>query len=125
MADRTVLKDCRFQAHIGVTKDERSKPQEIIVNLSWTSDLGPSGMSDELTDTVCYHQVWIALDEHIKSREYKLIEALGHTLIQLLFERFSGMQNLRLGIFKPEALRQQNVRSAGIELERTRSPKSV
>jgi FolB domain-containing protein len=119
--DRIFLKECRFQVHIGVTEEERKKPQEIILDLSWTTDLRAAGVSDQLSETVCYFELWTQVKEHLEGQTCRLLEHLAQSLSAVLFERFQTIESLSLRISKPGALSAQQVACAGIEIERSRT----
>ena len=53
MRDRAFLEEGRVRARIGVTEAERSEPQQLIIDLSWTVGTGDVAQ-DELSEVIDY-----------------------------------------------------------------------
>ncbi len=57
MRDRVFLEEGRVRVRIGVTEAERSEPQQLIIDLSWTPGTGDVDQ-DELSEVIDYAAVW-------------------------------------------------------------------
>lgn len=76
--------DCR--SGIGVTSEERARPQPIRVDLHLSLDLEAAGNSDSIDLTVDYVNVVARVRAIAAAREYRLVEALARTLCRRLLE---------------------------------------
>ncbi len=101
----------------GVSEEERSQPQEFIIDVAASFDAHPASVSDVLADTIDY----IPLSETIKS----IVERDSYMLIERLAERIAGhvledtrIHEVRVTVRKPAAM--QNGR-AGVTIVRTNS----
>ena len=94
MTDKIAIKDLELHFHVGVPEEERSKPQKLLITIEMTLDLGPSGATDNLAETIDYYAVSQAVKMLGQARRWKLIEALADDICQLV-----------LNDFKPNAVR--------------------
>ena len=89
MPDHITIKDLEVWFHVGVPDEERTKPQRLLITIEMTHDLGPSGASDNLTDTIDYFAVCQAVRALGQARSWKLIEALADDICMLVLDQFS------------------------------------
>jgi 7,8-dihydroneopterin aldolase/epimerase/oxygenase len=116
MPDRVFLEEARVRARIGVTESERSEPQELIIDLSWTPSWG--GVDhDDLAEVIDYAAVWESVLAVLEGREFRLIEALAEEIAATLLGRFP-MPDVSVRIRKPGALAHLDVTAAGVEIQR-------
>ena len=94
MTDKITIKDLELHFHVGVPEEERSEPQKLLITIEMTLDLGPSGATDNLAETIDYYAVSQAVKTLGQARRWKLIEALADDICQLV-----------LNDFKPNAVR--------------------
>ena len=80
------LLDIECRSRIGVTREERSRPQSIRVDLDLSLDLEAAGNSDALGLTVDYVKVVDRVRAIAAGAEYRLVEALARTLCRRLLE---------------------------------------
>ena len=76
-ADRIRIEQLELHARIGVTEEERSKPQRIIINLTIWPKMGFDQMKDDIGRTVNYVQLCRSVREFIDQRKFSLIETLS------------------------------------------------
>ncbi|MBC8243560.1 MAG: dihydroneopterin aldolase [Verrucomicrobia bacterium] len=88
MPDRITIKDLEVRFHVGVPEEERAEPQKLLITIEMTHDLGPSGASDNLAETIDYHAVSKAVKALGQARRWKLIEALADDLCELVLSQF-------------------------------------
>jgi 7,8-dihydroneopterin aldolase/epimerase/oxygenase len=86
--DRIHIEQLELYARIGVTEDERSKPQRITVNLTIWPKAGFEQMKDDISRTVNYVELCRAAREFIDERPFKLIETLASDLASDLLRAF-------------------------------------
>jgi len=89
MPDHITIKDLEVWFHVGVPDEERTKPQRLLITIEMTHDLGPSGASGNLTDTIDYFAVCQAVRALGQARSWKLIEALADDICMLVLDQFS------------------------------------
>ncbi|MEA2453071.1 MAG: dihydroneopterin aldolase / 2-amino-4-hydroxy-6-hydroxymethyldihydropteridine diphosphokinase [Actinomycetota bacterium] len=63
--------------HIGVTAQERSRPQEVVVDIDISKDLSAAGATDSLDDTIDYDALVTEVAAFIRSSECNLLERLA------------------------------------------------
>ena len=84
--DSLRLLDIECRSRIGVTPEERARPQSIRVDLDLSLDLEAAGNSDAIDLTVDYVRVVGRVQDIAAEREYRLVEALARTLCRRLLE---------------------------------------
>ena len=81
---RLSLRQVELLCHIGVTADERSQPQVVLLDLDF--ELGEwSSTRDLLEDTSCYVVLSNALVQEARRRPRALMETLGVELLDVCF----------------------------------------
>lgn len=78
--DRITISRLKVPTHVGVTDEERSQPQTVVINIELILDLKPAAQSDNLTDTVDYDRLTTEVAELVRSSETKLLENLAETI---------------------------------------------
>ncbi len=79
------LNDLRLKVNLGVGEEERSKAQDVMVNLKFFSENKPGAcISDNINDTICYHKMSDLVKEFVREKEFKLLEYLCYEMYQSL-----------------------------------------
>ena len=117
--DRIVVPGLRLQARVGVGDGERAAPQEITLDVELRLDLLRAGETDDLTATVDYEAVCRVVDDFVRSRSFRLLEAVAHETASALLERFAAAE-ARVRVRKPAALAAWGVPYAEVEVRRHR-----
>ena len=78
--DRITIAELTVPTHIGATDDERATPQNVIVSLELTMDLGPAGKSDDLDETIDYDTLTRQVAELVRASEVRLLETLAENI---------------------------------------------
>jgi len=116
--DRIVIRDLRIPTRVGVTDEERSRPQPVLVNIEVGTDLSAAGASDELADTVDYDRVITAVAGLLKTEEAKLLEHLADSIAALIV-RFDGVRTVTVEILKEVPPVAEDVGPVGVSIERS------
>ncbi len=75
------LNDLRVYINLGVGEDERKNPQEVNISFRFFSKQPPNGfVTDDIKDTVCYHEISNAIKNYCEKKEFKLLEYLCNGL---------------------------------------------
>ena len=82
------IQELEIHAFVGVTDEERAKPQRIVVNVTVCPRTSFDQMKDELSRTVNYVDVCRKISEFVETREYKLIETIASDLSSCLLSEF-------------------------------------
>src|SRR6266478_1520805 len=75
---------------VGITDEERAKPQRLLLTVDMNFDLSSAAVSDRIEKTINYHTVIQDLLKFGEGRSWKLLERLA-----------SGIADMVLAQFKP------------------------
>jgi len=74
---------------VGVTDEERAKPQRLLLTVDMTFDFSVAAVSDRITKTIDYHAVTQQLLPFGKNRSWKLIEKVAASVADMVFSEFN------------------------------------
>ena len=97
--DAIHIEQLELFARIGVTDTERANPQRLTVSITIWPREQFDFLSDDLTRTIDYSAVCIAVREFAATRSDKLIETLAAALAEHLLQLFP-IQQVRLDLRK-------------------------
>ena len=86
--DRIRIEQLELEAHIGVTKEERSRSQRLVLNLSVWPRTPFDRLQDNLDRTVNYVELCRIARQFVENRADKLIETLASELASHLLGEF-------------------------------------
>ena len=112
--DRILIEGLRLQACVGVTAEERGRPQPIEVELELWKDLKAAGRLDRMEETVDYAAAAREAKAFVEGGSFRLVERIAEGLAELLLERF-GVQEARVRVRKFSL---PGARSVGVEINR-------
>ena len=101
MLDKIEIKNIFCYTQIGFGDSERHIGQRLIFDVKVFLDLSLAGKTDCLNDTVSYVEISKKIIETAKKQEYKLLEHLGESICEALFEKFQNIKLVKLNIKKP------------------------
>ena len=84
--DKIIIRDLRANALIGTLEHEHTRRQEIRADLELFLDLHPAGRSDDLVRSVDYSEIARRAQEIMSTSRFRLLEALGEALGNMLLE---------------------------------------
>ena len=116
--DRIVIRDLLVRGIVGINPDERTKPQDVLVNVTMWADTRAAAVSDDIGDAVNYRTVAKAIIAHVEEGAPMLVERLAAELAALCFEADPRVQEVEVTVEKPGALR--FARSVGVAIRRKR-----
>ena len=116
--DKVHIYDLSVTGIIGIKPDERTTPQEILVNVTMGVDTRPAAASDDITDAANYRTISKAIIDHVKAGRPMLVERLVQEIADLIFEIEPRCHEVDVRVEKPAALR--HARSVGISIHRVR-----
>jgi dihydroneopterin aldolase len=86
--DKITIKDLEVHYHVGVTEEERSRPQRLLVTVELFRDLHAAATSDALDATTDYAAVAAQLKSFGVDAHWQLIETLAADIAAMLREDF-------------------------------------
>ena len=114
-----IIKDLLARGVIGISDQERARPQNILINVVLFTDIRAAGRSDDIADCVDYSVMAKQLLAHAESAGRYTVEALATDLAQICL-RDARVQGARVRVEKPGVVR--FTQSVGVEIERFREP---
>ncbi len=116
--DKIHIRDLKVMGIVGIKPDERTTPQEILVNATLWVNTRPAAASDDIADAANYRTITKALIAHLEGGEPMLVERLVQELVDVVFATEPRVRSVELTVEKPTALR--HARSVGITIHRSR-----
>ncbi len=117
MADRIIISDLSARCILGINAEERRDKQEVVINVTLTTDLRTAGASDRLAHSVDYRAVKKSILAVVEGSHYQLLEALAEAVARTCLD-FPGVSSVQVRVDKPFALR--FARSVAVEITRER-----
>ncbi len=113
--DTIFLEQVKVQTKLGVPDWERIVPQTIVLDIEIGYDFSHACQTDDIEHTIDYGQVVARIRQTLAERSFKLVEALGEHLCQLILQEFKA-QSVKMKISKPGIL--PGLKALGVTLER-------
>lgn len=113
--DTIFLEQVKVQTKLGVPEWERAVVQTIILDIEIGYDFSLACQSDEIADTIDYGHVVGRIRETLAARSFKLVEALGEHVCQLILQEFKA-KSVQLKVSKPGIL--PGLKALGITIYR-------
>ena len=88
MLDKIILGELAVWYRVGVTEEERSAPQRLVLNVVLEYDLSAAAASDDLGDTIDYFAVAQRLLKFGEDRSWNLIEKVAADVADFLLAEF-------------------------------------
>ena len=92
MRDKVFIKNLVLPCRIGVTEEERTKKQNVIIDIEIFCDLSQAGITDDLTKSINYAQVQEQVTAAVSKVEFKLLESLAQTVASLILKNSLASQ---------------------------------
>ncbi len=115
--DKILICDLRVNAHIGVTAEERSRRQSLLINVEIGLDLQPASKSDDLTQSVDYAELEERIVSLVDHSNFQLLERLGGAIGELVLE-YPLVQTVLVRIEKPRAAKHARVLAVELNFNR-------
>lgn len=95
------IRDLSLQVGLGCTKEERSRPQEVRVNVELRFVETPACVrTDDLRDAICYAKISEALALHAVEREFHLVEKMAGDFLNIVNRIVEGRAVVQLSVHK-------------------------
>src|SRR5262245_13743984 len=117
--DTIVIKDLEVFYRVGVSEEERAKPQRLLLTLELTRDFWAAAENDDLAGTIDYHAVTQRLVKFGQDWDWRLIETLAEDVAGVLLNEFKpqrvSVQVKKFAIPQARYVSVRIERCAGIE----------
>ena len=120
--DRVVLRGLQFYGYHGVHPEETSLGQRFELDIDAHIDLRAAGLTDDLTHTVNYSELFAIAREVVEGPPRNLIEAVGQAIATRVLTQYSMIESVTIEIRKPSApVRSGGLDHVGVWIHRTRA----
>ena len=119
MRDEIFIKDLLVRGIVGINPDERTKAQDVLINVTMWADTTRAAETDDINDAVNYKTVAKAIIKHVEEGNPELVERLVAELAELALASDERIQEVAVTLEKPGALR--FAKSVGVTIRRSRS----
>jgi len=82
------IADLEVSFCVGVTDEERAKPQRLLINIDMAFDFASAAVSDRIEKTINYQELVNELLKYGEGRSWKLIEKLATNIADFVLTRF-------------------------------------
>jgi len=113
------LENMEFHAFHGVLEHENKLGNTFLVSVTMEVDTEKAGISDDLNDTLNYQLVYNVVKDQMNISS-KLIEQVGHRILDTLFNSFPQITNLKVHLSKLNPPLGAKVERVSIELNKAR-----
>lgn len=113
--DKVIIKNLVARGIIGVYDWERTKPQEILINITLFGDLQKASSTDNIEDSINYKTIAKGAQSLAENCERLTVEALASDIANYCLDS-PGVKKVNVRVEKPGAVR--FAESVGVEIER-------
>lgn len=118
-SDLVEVRGLKLRGRIGVTADERSHDQALIISIAARLDTRAASTTDDLSATLDYEELVRQVSKIVSSEEYQLVETLADRIARHVLEH-GFVEDVWVRIAKPEAPLAEEVDEVAIEITRSR-----
>ncbi|XP_074294985.1 dihydroneopterin aldolase 2-like [Silene latifolia] len=118
--DKLVLRGLKFHGFHGVLAEERKLGQKFLVDMDAWLDLRQAGLSDRLSDTISYAEIYSIVKQVVEGSPQTLLESVTHKIASATFTTFPRIAAVRIKLGKPHVAVEGPVDYLGVEIFRTR-----
>ncbi|HSA83982.1 MAG TPA: dihydroneopterin aldolase [Patescibacteria group bacterium] len=101
---------------VGLFEHERKQKQDLIISVTLSVNTKKSGKTDDINDTVNYHDLAIEIEKTVGNSAYQLIEKVAQVVANICLTD-KRVQEVTVKIEKPRAI--TNAKSSAIEITRS------
>ena len=116
--DKIFIRDLTGRCILGIFPEERTKTQEVLINITLFSDTRRAGKTDCIEDTVDYKNIKNEVLTLVENSSFFLVEKLAREIAGCCLQA-EGVEEVLVTVDKPGALR--FARSVAVEIHRTKS----
>ena len=87
--DKIIISELEVFYHVGITEEERSRPQRLLITVEMAHDFKAAAARDNLAETIDYAAVSERLLRFGDGCQWELIETLAADLAAMILDEFS------------------------------------
>ena len=114
------LNGLRLFAYHGVLPQENRVGAMYTINLDLTTDFQEASLTDDLTHTINYAEVYQSVKAEMQQPS-KLLEHVVYRIAQRLFNDFPTISAIHLSLYKENPPMEAECRQVGVEVSYTRA----
>lgn len=115
--DKIIVKNIKAYGYHGALTEENILGQNFYADVILYKDLQKAGLTDDLNKSISYVDVYYDVEDIIKNKRFKLIEALAEMVAHTLLVKYS-IKKVKVKIRKPGAPINGNFDYVGVEITR-------
>ncbi len=112
------VRDLEVLCILGCEEWERKLPQRIALDIEVDYDISQAAVTDNIATAVDYRDIAQSVAERIQERKYLLIERLVHECCELILNKWSQVDRVKLAVRKFRVI--PSAGSTGLVIERRR-----
>ena len=113
--DKVIIKDLLVKGILGIHEWERTKPREILLNITLFTDTRKAARTDNIADCVDYSAMAKKIRAHVENAARMTVEALANDVAELCLTE-KEVRKVIVRVEKPGAVAE--AASVGVEIER-------
>jgi D-erythro-7,8-dihydroneopterin triphosphate epimerase len=113
--DTLFINDLTIPCIIGVFEQERKDKQLVVINIALTVDTKKAGLTDDLNDTVSYHDIAHSVTNMVSNSQFKLLEKFAQEVANICLKD-KRVKQVKVHLEIPKALKL--AKSSAIEIIR-------
>lgn len=117
MTDAISIRGLVVETRIGVSDDERARPQDVSIDIEIEADLRPAGEADDLALTVDYDSVVSSVAQLVRANECLLLERLATQICDLVAAR-NGVRGVTVAVTKSDVPVSEEVSAISVRVAR-------
>jgi len=115
--DKIIVKNIKAYGYHGALTEENILGQNFYADVVLHKPLQRAGLTDDLTKSISYVDVYYDVEDIIKNKKFKLIEALAEMIAHTLLVKYS-IEKVEVEIRKPGAPINGNFDYVGVAITR-------
>ena len=115
--DKIIVKNIKAYGYHGALTEENILGQNFYADVMLYKSLQRAGLTDDLNKSISYVDVYYDVEDIIKNKKFKLIEALAEMIAHTLLVKYN-IKKVKVKIRKPGAPINGNFDYVGVEITR-------
>ena len=117
--DSIFVKGLRLPVRVGVSEEERARPQFVLLDLDLTRDLSAAGETDDLEETVDYGAITSGVARLLEGMEVLLLERLAQLVAEFLLAH-KGVLEVTVSVHKEAPPIEEEASAVGVRIVRAK-----
>lgn len=118
--DKISVNQMTFYGYHGVFPEETRLGQRFIVDLDVYCSLQQAGITDDLSLSVSYAELYSLCKEIVEGQPFKLIESVAEKIASCVLNTYSILQEVKVKVIKPDPPIPGHYQSVSVEITRRR-----